>query len=345
MTMDHQTNRHLGGGLSFDHMPYGSSPHFTNPWGSSSPNPHMYPQTLNTNNMGFDAIAKQAQKNTTSSLPYSSIPAPSPMASTGYSAPPYDSSHLVNMSQELLNQQGYSGAQSSVNSYAPTSVPYSSPFGGVAPVGSEPRRISHSSVASSQAPSYNDALDASRSMVAMSTQDLTTPRGLYDTRSDRGSTDGYGFPATHSPHSSVSGGSSYAGSYPSYAASVDSSVSDYGSQSDLESVNARPLVRTGGLIGANGLPPPQSMMGQFNSKVSSSAQKKHKCKICDKRFTRPSSLQTHMYSHTGEKPYACDAEGCGRTFSVVSNLRRHRKVHKTDRTVDHESPENHWAEK
>ena len=43
------------------------------------------------------------------------------------------------------------------------------------------------------------------------------------------------------------------------------------------------------------------MMGQFSSKVSSSTQKKHKCKVCDKRFTRPSSLQTHMYSHTGEK--------------------------------------------
>ena len=27
----------------------------------------------------------------------------------------------------------------------------------------------------------------------------------------------------------------------------------------------------------------------------------HKCKVCDKRFTRPSSLQIHMYKHTGEK--------------------------------------------
>jgi uncharacterized Zn-finger protein len=83
--------------------------------------------------------------------------------------------------------------------------------------------------------------------------------------------------------------------------------------------------------------------------VSSSAQKKHKCKVCDKRFTRPSSLQTHMYSHTGEKrkqpsPFAnqltsdanstlgtafgCEVDGCGRRFSVVSNLRRHKKVHK-----------------
>ncbi len=77
------------------------------------------------------------------------------------------------------------------------------------------------------------------------------------------------------------------------------------------------------------------MMGQFNSKVSSSTQKKHKCKICDKRFTRLSSLQTHMYSHTGEKPYACETEGCVRHFFVVSNLRRHRKVHKIDRASDH----------
>ena len=69
---------------------------------------------------------------------------------------------------------------------------------------------------------------------------------------------------------------------------------------------------------------PQSMMGQFNSKVSSSTQKKHKCKVCDKRFTRPSSLQIHMYSHTGEKPYACGLEGCESFLAVVSNLRRHR---------------------
>ena len=82
---------------------------------------------------------------------------------------------------------------------------------------------------------------------------------------------------------------------------------------------------------------PMSVMGQSNSKTPSSTQKKHQCKICDKRFARPSSLQTHMYSHIVEKPYACRAEGCGRRFSVVNNLRRHSKIHKGDGGSGHSS--------
>jgi uncharacterized Zn-finger protein len=135
---------------------------------------------------------------------------------------------------------------------------------------------------------FADALDASHGMLAMS-QD--TPRNIYGSRNDRSSVDSYGFPSTHSTSSSISSGnfSSYYGD----------SVSDYSTAgSDIES---RTLPRPQGLMGQQMPPAPQSMMGQFSSKVSSSTQKKHKCKVCDKRFTRPSSLQTHMYSHTGEK--------------------------------------------
>jgi hypothetical protein len=151
-----------------------------------------------------------------------------------------------------------------------------------------------------QSRSFGDAIDASRGMIAMSQN--TTPRNIYGAqgRVGRGSGDSYGFPPTHSSSSSVSSSSNY----PSYfGGSVDSSVSDYSNAgSDIESVSSRTLPRPSGFAPSNGLPPaPQSMMGQFSSKVSSSTQKKHKCKVCDKRFTRPSSLQTHMYSHTGEK--------------------------------------------
>jgi len=72
---------------------------------------------------------------------------------------------------------------------------------------------------------------------------------------------------------------------------------------------------------------PQDMMTTFSSKTVSSTPKRYKCNVCQKRFTRPSSLQTHTYSHTGEKPFKCNVEGCGRHFSVVSNLRRHQKIH------------------
>jgi uncharacterized Zn-finger protein len=190
-------------------------------------------------------------------------------------------------------------------------------------------------------------------MVALS-QDLT-PRNIYGPRGARGSADSYGFPSTHSSASSISSG----GNYPYYSASVgsvDSSVTDYSSTTS-ESYESRTLPRPTSLLAGSAPPGPQSMMSQFSSKMPSNTQKKHKCKVCDKRFTRPSSLQTHMYSHTGEKrkltrvaqksstgtnfipAFACDVLGCGRHFSVVSNLRRHKKVHKGERDASGDDDE------
>lgn len=138
-------------------------------------------------------------------------------------------------------------------------------------------------------------------MLAMS-QDIT-PRAPYPPRN--GSQDAYGFPVPHSTHSSMSSASGYPQYYHgSYTGSIDGSVAgssatDYSSEAE-NAIAARSLSNAGNL-GTNYHQEQASMMTQFNSKMSASAQKKHKCKVCEKRFTRPSSLQTHMYSHTGEK--------------------------------------------
>lgn len=336
--------------MHYDHMPYpgAPSPHFTNPWAGTTAAPstsQLFPTSLGSSHSSYEALPKQqaARTSNVSMASHSPQSATSMAPASNYSHTAYSQPEMLNLAQQdLLHaprsmyEQAYSNSTSP--SYAPTSAPFLGSFGGLPqPSTDGQRRLSHTSTSSGSTHSDAfDALDAGRNMVALS-QDLTTPRNIYG-RERQSSAESYGFPSSHSSHSSISDAST---GYTSYYGSVASSVSGYSSQSEMD-CPSRTLPRPGTLIGANGLPAPQSMMGQFNSKMSSSTQKKHKCKVCDKRFTRPSSLQTHMYSHTGEKPYACEVEGCGRHFSVVSNLRRHRKVHKGDRMSDPGSPEGSW---
>ncbi|KAJ7111876.1 kinase-like domain-containing protein [Mycena epipterygia] len=61
---------------------------------------------------------------------------------------------------------------------------------------------------------------------------------------------------------------------------------------------------------------------------------KYECSYCGKGFSRPSSLKIHLNSHTGEKPFICPFEGCGRGFTVLINMRRHSRVHATSQPYD-----------
>ena len=56
-----------------------------------------------------------------------------------------------------------------------------------------------------------------------------------------------------------------------------------------------------------------------------SVQDRYVCGTCKKAFSRPSSLKIHGHSHTGEKPFRCPHPGCGKAFSVRSNMKRHER--------------------
>ena len=53
---------------------------------------------------------------------------------------------------------------------------------------------------------------------------------------------------------------------------------------------------------------------------------------CDRVFSRPCRLEEHVRSHTGERPFQCDEDGCGKTFVRDYHLSRHKKIsHAHDR--------------
>ncbi|KAL1717094.1 hypothetical protein EV715DRAFT_292630 [Schizophyllum commune] len=55
----------------------------------------------------------------------------------------------------------------------------------------------------------------------------------------------------------------------------------------------------------------------------------HICEVCDKHFSRPSMLSTHMNIHTGATPYLCKYPDCPARFNARSNAMRHRFRHGT----------------
>nr|XP_040044641.1 transcription factor HIVEP3 isoform X1 [Gasterosteus aculeatus aculeatus]XP_040044642.1 transcription factor HIVEP3 isoform X1 [Gasterosteus aculeatus aculeatus]XP_040044643.1 transcription factor HIVEP3 isoform X1 [Gasterosteus aculeatus aculeatus]XP_040044644.1 transcription factor HIVEP3 isoform X1 [Gasterosteus aculeatus aculeatus]XP_040044645.1 transcription factor HIVEP3 isoform X1 [Gasterosteus aculeatus aculeatus] len=82
--------------------------------------------------------------------------------------------------------------------------------------------------------------------------------------------------------------------------------------------------------GSAGGPPrskPDSQDGDPKPKRERKPQRpgKYVCTYCGRACAKPSVLQKHIRSHTGERPYPCAP--CGFSFKTKSNLYKHRKSH------------------
>ena len=70
---------------------------------------------------------------------------------------------------------------------------------------------------------------------------------------------------------------------------------------------------------------PSNVSGQLDEKTDYDDGKRHKCDICNKRFTQKHLLTYHKRTHTGENPFPCTI--CGKMFRGAATLKYHERTH------------------
>ncbi|VDO00182.1 unnamed protein product [Rodentolepis nana] len=68
--------------------------------------------------------------------------------------------------------------------------------------------------------------------------------------------------------------------------------------------------------------------------------KNHICLFnnCGKVYSKMNKLMEHIRSHSGERPFVCDREGCKAAFSRQYGLKRHLAIHSTEKKEKVETP-------
>ncbi|VEL37104.1 unnamed protein product [Protopolystoma xenopodis] len=88
------------------------------------------------------------------------------------------------------------------------------------------------------------------------------------------------------------------------------------------------LVSVSVLSSASSPSPSPSTSSSPSSTVGSTleaGERVNRCPVCSRTYARPSTLKTHLRTHSGERPYACPA--CRKTFSQAANLTAHLRTH------------------
>ena len=68
------------------------------------------------------------------------------------------------------------------------------------------------------------------------------------------------------------------------------------------------------------------LQGPRNKRIGNTVKRRMlPCNFCTKSFDRPSLLNRHLRTHTGERPHACEI--CSKAFSTSSSLNTHRRIH------------------